>query len=41
VLHVFLAVLQLPRAVVALAAKGDLTFAATGAAIHEAKRMHA
>ncbi|KAF6265106.1 WD40 repeat-like protein [Scenedesmus sp. NREL 46B-D3] len=32
---------QLPRAVVALAAKGDLTFAATGAAIHEAKRMHA
>jgi hypothetical protein len=33
--------LQLPRAVVALAAKGDLTFAATGAAIHEAKRMHA
>ncbi|WIA38106.1 hypothetical protein OEZ86_001468 [Tetradesmus obliquus] len=32
---------QLPRAVVALATKGDLTFAATGAAIHEAKRMHA
>eukprot|EP00878_Enallax_costatus_P024559 GHUV01026213.1.p1 GENE.GHUV01026213.1~~GHUV01026213.1.p1 ORF type:complete len:180 (+),score=25.08 GHUV01026213.1:276-815(+) len=31
---------RLPRAVVALACKGDLTFAATGSTIHEAKRAH-
>lgn len=30
--------LQLPRSVSALACKGDLTFAAAGGVIHEAKR---
>ena len=32
--------MQLPRAVTALAAKGDLTFAAAGGVIEECKRMH-
>lgn len=32
---------QLPRSVSALACKGDLTFAAAGGLIHEAKRSHA
>lgn len=31
---------QLARSVCALAVKGDLTFAATGALIEECKRMH-
>ncbi len=31
---------QLPRAVCALACKKDVTFAAAGNAIHEARRMH-
>jgi hypothetical protein len=31
---------QLPRSVSALACKGDLTFAAAGGVIHEAKRSH-
>jgi hypothetical protein len=35
---VLLLLLQLPRSVSALACKGDLTFAAAGGAIHEAKR---
>jgi hypothetical protein len=31
---------QLPRSVTALACKGDITFAAAGGVIHEAKRSH-
>lgn len=31
---------QLQRAVTALAVKGDITYAATGALIEECKRMH-